>query len=76
MDEIGLLEVDATKLQLDLRGALHDILAPFKHQSGWYYPLLGHVGDTHSGHISFLAAMGFVGEEEEQGKKSYVMQGL
>jgi hypothetical protein len=62
MVEIGILEVDATTLQLDLRGALHDFLAPFKHQPGWFYPILGHVGDTHSGNISFLASMGFVGD--------------
>jgi hypothetical protein len=63
MADIGLLEVDATKLQLDLCGALHDFLALFKHQPGLYYPIFGHFGDTRSGNILLLAAMGFVGEK-------------
>jgi hypothetical protein len=69
MAEMGSLEVDATKLQLNLRGALHDFLALYKQQPGWYYPIFGHVGDTHSGNISFLAAMGLIGDKEDQGKK-------
>jgi hypothetical protein len=54
MAEMGSLGVDATKLQVNLRGALHSFLSPFKQQPGWYYLILGYVGDTRSGNISFV----------------------
>jgi hypothetical protein len=69
MDEMCSLEVDATKLPLDLRGALHDFLALLKHQPGWCYPILGLVCDTRIGNMLFLAAMGFDGEKKEQRQK-------